>query len=287
MDKLAYELHKLCDRNRDGSYNTQSNRRGTLIMVSRQLLEMGFRHMGAKSLKYKHVNALIQRWQREKLSPGTIKNRIAYVRWWAEKLGKASEIPKDNAWFGIPERQFVTNEDKSRRLGTGIDGITDVRARMSLELQQAFGLRRGESIKFQPRYADQGHCILIMNSWAKGGRARTVPITTEAQRIVLNRAHALAGSGSLIPAHLTYIQQRNIYDGQCQAAGLSRMHGLRHAYAQTRYEILTGWKAPAAGGPSAQMLSQEQKVVDRQARQTISRELGHERISVTAVYLGR
>jgi integrase len=287
MDKLAYELHKLCDRNRDGGYNTQGDRRGTLIMISRQLVEMGFRHMGAKSLKYKHVLALVTRWLREGLSAGTIKNRIAYVRWWAEKVGKASEIPKDNAWFGIPERQFVTNEDKSRGLGAGIDAITGPHVRLSLEMQQAFGLRRGESIKFQPRYADQGHFILIMNSWAKGGRTRTVPITTEAQRTVLNRAHALAGSGSLIPAHLTYIQQRNIYDAQCKAAGLSRMHGLRHAYAQTRYEVLTGWKAPAAGGPSARMLSQEQRRVDRQARQIISRELGHERISVTAVYLGR
>jgi len=26
------------------------------------------------------------------------------------------------------------------------------------------------------------------------------------------------------------------------------MHGLRHQYAQTRYEELTGWKNPKAGG---------------------------------------
>lgn len=287
MDRLAYELHKLCERNRDGSYNTQSDRRRTLILVSRQLLEMGFRHMRAESLKYKHVNALIQRWQPEQLSSGTIKNRVAHLRWWAEKVGKASEIPKDNAWFGIPERRFVTNEDKSRQLGAGIDGISDSHVRMSLELQQAFGLRRGESIKFQPRYADQGQCILLMKSWTKGGRARTVPITTPEQRIVLNRAHALAGSGSLIPPDRTYIQQRHLYDGQCKAAGLSHMHGLRHAYAQARYEALTGWKAPAAGGPSVRALSLQQRQEDRSARQIISRELGHERIGITAVYLGR
>lgn len=270
MDRLAYELHKLCERNRDGSYNTQSDRRRTLILTSRQLLEMGFRHMRAESLKYKHVNALIQRWQRETLSAGTIKNRTAHLRWWAEKVGKASEIPKDNTWFGIPERRFVTNEDKSQQLGTGIDGISDSHVRMSLELQQAFGLRRAESIKFQPRYADQGHCILLMKSWTKGGRARTVPITTPEQRTVLNRAHALAGSGSLIPPDRTFIQQRHLYDGQCKAAGLSHMHGLRHAYAQARYEALTGWKAPAAGGPSARALSLQQRMEDRNARQTIS-----------------
>lgn len=41
---------------------------------------------------------------------------------------------------------------------------------MSLQLQQAFGLRREESIKFQPRYADRGDHIALKGSWTKGGR---------------------------------------------------------------------------------------------------------------------
>ncbi len=65
------------------------------------------------------------------------------------------------------------------------------------------------------------------------------------------------------------------------------MHGLRHYYAQSRYETLTGWKAPAVGGPTTRMLTPEQREQDAIARQTISRELGHERIQVTAIYLGR
>jgi len=65
------------------------------------------------------------------------------------------------------------------------------------------------------------------------------------------------------------------------------MHGLRHAYAQQRYRELTGWLAPAAGGPTVNALTPEQKAIDRQARLTISRELGHEREQITSVYLGR
>jgi hypothetical protein len=38
---------------------------------------------------------------------------------------------------------------------------------MSLRLQEAFGLRREESIKFRPSAADH---IAIQSSWAKGGR---------------------------------------------------------------------------------------------------------------------
>lgn len=65
------------------------------------------------------------------------------------------------------------------------------------------------------------------------------------------------------------------------------MHGLRHAYAQARYEVLTGWKSPKAGGLSRKELTPEQQIKDTFARQTISRELGHERIEVVGVYLGR
>lgn len=68
---------------------------------------------------------------------------------------------------------------------------------------------------------------------------------------------------------------------------LSRVQGLRHGYAQARYREMTGWKAPAAGGPSSKGLSPEQERVDREARLAISRELDHEREQITAVYLGR
>nr|WP_268872081.1 integrase domain-containing protein [Xanthomonas massiliensis] len=126
----------------------------------------------------------------------------------------------------------------------------------------------------------------MKGSWAKGGRDRTVPISTPEQRAVLDEAHRLAGSGSLIPTHKTYIQQRHVYDGQCKAAGLSNMHGLRHRYAQVRYEVLTGWEAPAAVGLSTVQLDSFQRLLDQQTRQQISRELGHERAAVTAIYLG-
>jgi hypothetical protein len=65
------------------------------------------------------------------------------------------------------------------------------------------------------------------------------------------------------------------------------MHGLRHQYAQNRYAALTGWKAPAAGGPCARALTPAQRTQDALARQIISRELGHERAQITAIYLGR
>lgn len=258
----------------------------SLALAARRLREAGFRQMKASSLKGKHVQALLEHWQGEGLSSGTIKNRLSHLRWWAEKIGKAGILPADNTQLGVPERRYVTNISKTQELGTGLEQVTDAHVRMSLQLQAAFGLRREEAIKFQPSYADRGDHIALKGSWTKGGPDRTVPVITAEQRDALQAAHHLASTGSLIPANKTYIQQRHVYDGQCKAVGLSHMHGLRHQYAQSRYEALTGRPPPAAGGPLVTELSPTQRIEDRHALQTISRELGHERVQITAIYLG-
>jgi len=63
------------------------------------------------------------------------------------------------------------------------------------------------------------------------------------------------------------------------------MHGLRYAYAQNRHEELTGWSCPTAGGPVTKDLTPEQREIDHEARLTFSRELGHEREAVTAIWV--
>lgn len=288
MDDLMYSLRKLCRRNRDGSHATQGDRLGSLSLIARELREAGFRNMQTTSLQRRHVDALVRRWQTRGLSAGTQKNRLAHLRWWAEKIGRPSIIPASSADLGIPERRFVTNENKARELDDGnLERVRDPYILMSLVLQQMFGLRREESIKFQPRFADRGDHIFLKHSWTKGGRERAVPIINAEQRAALDQAHSLAGAGSLIPPRRSYIEQRNLYDGQCKAAGLSSMHGLRHRYAQMRYEALTGTQCPAAGGPQAHLLNSAQRTLDALARQVISNELGHERPQITAVYLGR
>ena len=64
------------------------------------------------------------------------------------------------------------------------------------------------------------------------------------------------------------------------------MHGLRHQYAQQRYLALTGWPCPHDGGPKGNALTEEQKRIDKQARLMISKELGHERLSIVNIYCG-
>jgi len=84
-----------------------------------------------------------------------------------------------------------------------------------------------------------------------------------------------------------YVQQMRRYEKHTQKVGLCKMHGLRHAYAQTRYQELTGWPAPTNGGPTSKQLTSEQKQTDLKARLIISKEMGHTREQITASYLGR
>ena len=91
--------------------------------------------------------------------------------------------------------------------------------RPSLQLQAVFGLRREESIKIKPGWADGGNILRLTDSWTKGGKYREVPIATMQQRAVLDAAKALAGKGNLIPAQLRYRDQLNRFCAQCDKAG--------------------------------------------------------------------
>jgi len=288
MRTLNRDFKLMCQRNRDGSFATQHDRERLLTMVANQLHEDGFKNLRAQGIRTKHIEHLVSRWQAEGASTGTMKNRMSALRWMAEKIGKENIVARDNAAYGIADRRFVTNESKAKELDQGkLDKVSDPYTAMSLRLQEAFGLRREESIKIQPRWADRGDVLVLKSTWTKGGKEREIPIRNETQRELLTQAKALADKGSLILAEMSYKDQLNRFKAQTAFAGIDRVHGFRHAYAQARYAELTGWKAPAAGGPTSKQLSPEQKASDRQARLTISRELGHEREQITAVYLGR
>ena len=134
----------------------------------------------------------MERWQAEGLSTGTLKNRMSTLRWWAEKSGKANVVAKSNDVYGIAERRYVSNVSKARQLTSGdLAQVPDPYTRMSLRLQAAFGLRREESLKIQPGWADRGDTLLLKDSWTKGGRDREIPIRNAEQRQVLDEAKRL------------------------------------------------------------------------------------------------
>ena len=294
MKKLNYELKNLAAKNKNGSHSTQADRRRYLQMIANQLERLGFKHMGVNSLKPKHVWKLVRYWQTEVsthtgrfISNGTIKNRMTVLRWWATKIDKASIIPRTNKELGIEDRVRLPVQDKAFSLSDQQKNDLPKYLQLSVRLQQEFGLRREESAKFNISKAEYETHIKLIRSWTKGGRERIVPITTEAQRELLNEIRQYAPSSSLVPAHMSYAQYLSHRKYVLGGIGLRSTHGLRYFYAQQRYIILSkGLLPPRLGGPKHSNLTVAEKALDLSARQVVSSELGHVRIDIVRTYLG-
>jgi site-specific recombinase XerC len=110
---LNYQLKQICRRNKDGSFTTQRDRERLLTQIADQLHQLGYRHMRVQSLKPKHVEALVKYWQSGELSTGAMKNRLAAIRWWAQKVNRQNVVARSNDHYGIPNRQFVTSQGVS------------------------------------------------------------------------------------------------------------------------------------------------------------------------------
>lgn len=294
MKPLEWDVVQMIKRNRDGAHVTQQQRAKHLKLFARDMQRLGLRNKRVWNLKQRDFVRVIRLWQhgngtdRKPVSGATLQNRVAALRWLAEKLGKRELLPPANRTLGIDPRTGTQGVSKARALTDDLlRPIRSENVRHSLKLQAAFGLRREEAMKIQPRWADRGDKLVLKGSWTKGGRERAIPIRTQAQRRVLDAAKAFAGNGSLIPPSKSYREHVNTWERQTKQAGLSKTHGLRHAYAQQRYEELTGRRPPVRGGVSAKDLGGELKDQDHAARLQIAQELGHSRSDIVNIYVGR
>lgn len=289
MKNLVYDFLQIAKHNKDGSFATQGNRRDMLALFAHQLIELGYKDLRARDWKGRHIHALFKRWKKEGIADSTIRNRLAVLRWLCEKLDRPHIMPRTNAPYKLEPRHSVAQESKAQILPEDTLGqIPDQYLQFSIQLQSLFGMRREEVLKVRLWEADQGDKLVLQPSWTKGRVGRSIPIRTPAQRALLDQIKAWLPSkaSALIPPHRNYIQQRHRYDRLIKQAGLHNLHGLRHNYSQKRFEEETGFASPVAGGPHSKELTQKQREVNREARLKISRELGHNRSSISSTYIG-
>lgn len=287
MSQLGYRLHQMVnDTHRESSFSTRATRSKVLNLSAKQLLKSGYRLKDPSGMKTKHVNYLVQRWQDEGLAAKTIKNRMAALRWLAQKIGKPNICLRGNDDYGIPR---VRNNPIGKSKTLDMDKHAKIKSdliKLSLRLQQEFGLRKEECMKFSLSYAmKDAQTLRIKGTWAKGGKYREIPIWKESQWLLIKDI-AEVTKGALIEPEKKYVDQMREYDRETMRVGLNKNHGLRHHFARQRYLELTGWKCPADGGPRRRELSPIDYERDTEVREQISRGLGHERLKITYAYLG-
>lgn len=294
LKSAQYSINE-CVKNIKGySFASKADMRHMLRRCIKDLHEQGYKLGHLNGLKPKHIYILVDLWKAQGKSTATIKNYMAKLRKVGVLLDKPQLVKPGNDTYQISRRSYAPTYNKAIHQ-TNFSKCTDPLIRLSLEAQSLFGLRREESIKLIISEAWQGNNLKIKPSWTKGGIGRTLDITNEEQRQWLSKAMQQIPAGlSLIPKDKTYKQHLGHYQKQIKLMGLSKCHGLRHAYAQRRYHELTrqfdsngkGLVCPIDGGLPSKKLKGVEREWDRRAREIISRELGHSRIAITKIYCG-
>jgi hypothetical protein len=275
------------------SFASRADMKHMLNRCIKDLHEQGYKLGHINGLKPKHIYALVDLWKEQGKNPATIKNYMAKLRKVATVLNKPQLVKPSNDDYQISRRSYAPAHNKAIHQ-IDFTHCTDPMIRLSLEAQLLFGLRREESMKLVLSEAWFGDRLKIKPSWTKGGVGRTIQITNDEQRQWLLRAvQQVPSANSLIPKERSYKQHLSHYQMQTKQMGISKCHGLRHAYAQRRYHELTrqfdsngkGLVCPIAGGKPTKLLNADERILDRKAREILSRQLGHSRLAITRCYL--
>jgi hypothetical protein len=235
----------------------------------------------------------------DRLEPSTAQNYVSAVNT-VMKLARGDQA----VWVsptkdcGIPKCDGVATENRATSAADHAAILQQVPERVGVlrELERALGFRFKESALANARHMlaeAKNNQMITVTDGTKGGRDREVPISSEHQILVLERAAAIQDGRSMVPQNTSYIQ----FARECYRQ-TSHFHGERHAYAQGRYENIAGVPCPLLanvkhGKPHHEFMAEklgvsleQAKQIDQTARMQIAEELGHSRTEITNAYLG-
>lgn len=318
LKTLLLSLFSLLDQNNhlghDGSkkisHETRVKRVQVLVNSFCFLHKSGYKLKYIDNISVKHMKCLITHWLDKELSASTLQNNLSIFRTFFTWLNRHGYL--EMVISKLEPEQKVLLETRIKRKqsaqkdlsweGNGFDpnekieeiAATDIHVAIQLGLQLAFGLRSQEAMLLRPHIADRGHTLAVV--WGtKGKRPRdSVAINTEAQRQILEMAKALCETkiSSSIPKKYSLRQWRYHYYYVVRKHGIRRdagvtAHGLRHGFAQARFEALA--KHPAF----VKFAKRDDDVADDAmkddialAKAIVAEELGHSRPQITDAYVG-
>ena len=260
------------------------------------LSDVGIKISNLTQLTHRHVKIVYEQWESKDTSASTMTTYFSCIKrlyqWIDNPLPQksASELVSSKK---VTRRTRIATKSKAWSengvdIQAVIDKVTGLNAfsGLYLELCMAFGLRVLEAVSLKPEDSDKGDYLLVILG-SKGGRGRTVPYTTEYQRQVIQKAHAMASnSGVLRPRGWKVTRAKSSFYHYLRMAGVNMRemgvttHGLRHEYAATLYEQVSGDKPPVIGDKVPE------KGTDQKARAVVTEALGHSRLDITSAYLG-
>jgi integrase len=295
-----------------GSTKTRVNHLREVKKFVEELRKQGYGVKHWKNITNKHVGVVVDAWKDRGLANATMKEYLSGVRAVAERWGNDRISPK-NSDFGIGKRTQVTNKDLSMSpekyefavsdMKNGNDELNRIAAEMML--MRELGLRHEEARKFNPNRDVLSDGRIHVGVGTKAGRERWLQpdAITDKGREAIEYARSVIGDGrGLIKPGLTEKQWKDkTYRIVSNKYGITKkesnnsFHGLRHAYAQERYERYTGFSCRCRFENREKFVENASSVagdnwerLDHDARELLKSEMGHgpDRNDVIENYLG-
>jgi len=234
------------------------------------------------------------------LSPATAQNYVSVINTVMGLVRPDWQRVSPTQACQLPRRQRIATENKSVSASQHHQIKQQLSPRLAalVELQRTLGLRFKESALIDAKKAlrqakDTGYIEII--SGTKGGRKRTLPIPPDGLQALINAAEQQTGR-SMIPSELSYQRYHHACYAEIETLDF-HFHSERHAYAQRRYQQLSGISAPIVMGwtrterhsqlaTRLNISESAAKALDEQTRLQVAEELGHSRAEISNVYLG-
>jgi hypothetical protein len=291
MTKIEYKMnaelksighfHKL-----DSPLSVVSNKSDHDIRKDMRMIAQGARNFGIGVNNHRKIDIgkwsnadiikMVDYYKSQGLKDATIINYVSSLRSFLHETGRTN-INISNGELGL--KRELDYKDKSLS-AKGVDineklsyfKEKDVNVYVQLKLSSTTGLRKEESVHAGLALA-KGYDIvkdgklILKGSWCKNGRPREINLSLEkVKELDELKKYAMDGDYN---KNRNLRQEMDHLGNSIKNAGFN-MHAVRHSVAQERYaELISSGKT------------------DKEARQVVSNELGHGRIYVTKVYLGK
>ena len=220
------------------------------------------------------IEKMVNYYKAQRLKDATIINYVSSLRSFLHETGRTN-INISNGELGL--KRVIEYKDKSLN-AKGVDineklahfKEKDVNVYIQLKISSIVGLRKEESVHAALALAKgydivKDNKLILKGSWCKNGRPREIKLSQEKVREFAELKKFAISSDYNKSRNLK--QEMNHIGNSIKNAGFN-MHAVRHAVAQERHAELI------ANGKS-----------DKEARQVVSNELGHNRDYITKVYL--
>lgn len=289
------------------SERTQTLTKEVVNAAGRRLHELGYKIQDPKNLGERHIDVLVKdSWYCKQKKIKTIQNELSRLRVFCAMLGKPGMVGAVQKYLPDVDPQLLKVRTAAQTTkswsGQGIDLVTkfeevderDRRLGLMLRLELGFGLRREEVLKCNPHAQDFGQYLQVFPGMGKGGRWRNIPITSSAQRALLDyvkvrvaKNKPLGWEYSETGKAVTLEQNIRRYENLMTSLGFTKAdagvtgHGLRAQFAENQ-ALLLGLMPPTMGGDARQLNGDGVGVVKAKVAQA----LGHNRPSVTSAYIG-